>query len=190
MQAQTRRRSYFFRSISHRGSGHQFFLGRSLSYLVSRALAQLKSTRGFTMIELLVVIGIMSILVTAGFSSYTNSQRRGRDARRKTDLETVRQALELYKSDNASYPNISAGTAANLSGATGPLTTPTQYINPTSFPSDPQNASGRYYYYRRNTTTTYDICTRLEVVETSPNSACTSVSCGTPGNCNYGLLQP
>lgn len=141
------------------------------------------------MLEIVIVIAVLGILMSIGVSSYMGSLRRGRDARRKTDLETLRQALELYKSDNNNYPNVSAGDANNLDGVTGPLVSPTQYINENNFPKDPQQSSGKYYYYRRNSTTTYDVCTSLEVTETSPNSACTSVSCGTT-SCNYGMTQP
>lgn len=145
--------------------------------------------RGFTMLEIVIVIALLGILMSVGVSSYTGSLRRGRDARRKTDLETLRQALEIYKSDNNSYPDVSTGNANNLDGATGPLVSPTQYISENNFPKDPQQSTGQYYYYRRNSTSTYDVCASLEVAETSPNTACTSVSCGTTA-CNYGLTQP
>lgn len=60
--------------------------------------------KGFTLIELLVVITIISILLAMGTYSYTNAQRKGRDGKRKADMKTVQQALELYYQDNGAYP--------------------------------------------------------------------------------------
>ncbi len=59
---------------------------------------------GFTMIELLVVTTIMIILTTIALVSYRNATQNSRNAKRKTDVQTVRQALVLYRSDNGCYP--------------------------------------------------------------------------------------
>jgi type II secretion system protein G len=68
-----------------------------------------KIQRAFTLIELLVVISIIGILIALGVASYTTAQRKARDSKRKADLETVRQALVLYRQDNGDYGNISNG---------------------------------------------------------------------------------
>lgn len=63
--------------------------------------------RGFTLIELLVVILIIVILATAGIASYSSATRNARNAKRKNDMEAVKQALILYRQENSSYPNTS-----------------------------------------------------------------------------------
>lgn len=72
-----------------------------------------KSKKGFTLIELLVVATIIVVLSAVGLVSFVNASRTTRDGKRKTDLETVRQALTLYRSDNGDYPSptLGSGTA-------------------------------------------------------------------------------
>lgn len=60
--------------------------------------------KGFSLIELLVVISIMAILVTVSVVSYSNVRRSSRDSRRLADLENLRQALVMYRSDMGCYP--------------------------------------------------------------------------------------
>lgn len=61
---------------------------------------------GFTLIELLVVISIIAILTVAGIVSFSRASMSARDAKRKADLETVRQAMVQYKAnrEDTGYP--------------------------------------------------------------------------------------
>lgn len=72
--------------------------------------------RGFTLIEMLVVIAIISILIGIGINTFTIAQQKARDVRRKADLRSIQVALELYKQDTGVYPVLSA---ANCSGGNG-----------------------------------------------------------------------
>jgi len=65
---------------------------------------KLNATRGFSLIELLVVIAIIGILLAVASVFYTQAQKKGRDAKRKADLKSVQQALELYYETNRKYP--------------------------------------------------------------------------------------
>lgn len=60
--------------------------------------------KGFTLIELMIVISIIAIISAVGISTFNQAQMRGRDAKRKQDLRSVAIALELYKQRNGRYP--------------------------------------------------------------------------------------
>lgn len=76
---------------------------------------------GFTLIELLVTTTIIIILTTLGIVSYRKAMQVSRNGRRKSDLETVRQSLMLYKSENGYFPDVtgtfSSGVVPTLSSA-------------------------------------------------------------------------
>lgn len=65
---------------------------------------------GFTLIELLVVISVISILGGITVQSFSGAQAKARDAQRKSDLKSLRDALELYYNDNKQYPPNSSMT--------------------------------------------------------------------------------
>ncbi len=62
-----------------------------------------KKQRAFTMIELLVSATIIILLTAAGLVSFSQAAISSRNAKRKADLETIRQSLTLYKQDNSYY---------------------------------------------------------------------------------------
>lgn len=61
--------------------------------------------RGFTLIELMVVMAIIVILAGIGVASYTNSIRRSKEAVLKEDLFRMRDALDQYYADKGKYPS-------------------------------------------------------------------------------------
>jgi len=63
-----------------------------------------KEHKGFTFIEILVVVTIMAVLIVAGIVSFASVNKRSRDARRKSDVEQIRSALEMYRADEGHYP--------------------------------------------------------------------------------------
>ncbi len=60
--------------------------------------------QGFTLIEIMVVVGLIGILVTAGAMSFGNSSAQGRDAQRQSDLRNLQQAIETYRNREGRYP--------------------------------------------------------------------------------------
>ena len=61
--------------------------------------------RGFTMIELLVVMTLIVILATMGMTQYKTSQVYAREAVLKEDLFRMRDAIDQYYADKNQYPS-------------------------------------------------------------------------------------
>lgn len=107
-------------------------------------LKHLKKQAGFTLLELLIVIviiGILALIIVPGLAS---GPARARDAQRKGDLRTVKNALETYFNDNNYYPLTQTyGTTTTGLGDILHGTTDADYLK--SWPVDPKN-SGVYVY--------------------------------------------
>lgn len=150
-----------------------------------------QNSRGFTLMELLIVMSIIAIITAIGLVSYAPINKRSRDAKRKSDLEQVRSALEMYRSDNGYYPGSSASFDIMTTALNDSLVVPTPYLP--SIPMDPKSTSTSpvYYYYSplpplgTSPFYSYCICANLE-------SESGSNTCGTtlPAECNYGLKNP
>jgi general secretion pathway protein G len=62
------------------------------------------SRRGFTLIEVLIVITLLVVLASIGMPTYQNSVRRAREATLKEDLFRMRDAIDQYYADKQKYP--------------------------------------------------------------------------------------
>lgn len=62
------------------------------------------SKKGFTLIEVLVVVAIVGILASLVVVGLGGTQARGRDAKRLSDLQQARNGLELYMAKCGYYP--------------------------------------------------------------------------------------
>lgn len=136
-------------------------------------LFSMSKNRGFSLIEVLVVITLISIVSSFAVASYRNSQKNGRDSRRRGDLVALQQAFEQYYIDNELYN----ATCSNM--ATG-------YIQG-SFPVDPIN-SGTNIYSGGCSPTSYCICALLEITGkgNSLDASCDFTGAGTR---NYFCVQ-
>ena len=94
--------------------------------------------RGFTLIELLVVIAIIGILSSIVLASLNSARKKGRDARRVSDVKQLQLALELYYDSTGSYPDgtVYATALADL--------TSNSFIS--ALPSDPSSGTASYGY--------------------------------------------
>jgi general secretion pathway protein G len=64
-----------------------------------------KKNKGFTLVELLVVLSILALLLTLAVPKYFTSIEKAKDATLKQDLNTLRESLDKYYADNGKYPN-------------------------------------------------------------------------------------
>lgn len=64
----------------------------------------MNKTQGFTLIELMLVMAIIGILAVVGLGSYTQAVIKSRDTQRKSDLNQIARAIELYNNDVGRYP--------------------------------------------------------------------------------------
>lgn len=72
--------------------------------------------KGFTIIELLIVIAIIGLLATISIVALNGARKKGRDAARIGNVRQIQTALELYFNDQNAYPINT--TAVILGGAT------------------------------------------------------------------------
>ena len=63
-----------------------------------------RSTEGFTLIELMIVMSLIVVLASVGLTMYTNSQTSAREAVLKEDLFRMRDAIDQYYADKNRYP--------------------------------------------------------------------------------------
>lgn len=76
--------------------------------------------KGFTIVELLVVISIIGLLASIAAVLLTNARKQARDNRRIEDLKQIQTALELYFKDNKQYPLSRKGENNWAGHCTGP----------------------------------------------------------------------
>ena len=156
--------------------------------------------KGFTLIELLVVIAIIGILASFAIASFTSAQQKGRDARRKSDMDAIKKALELMKNDSASasrYPGCDFG----FGGC--PLVDAVNFTNPDmtssyikTVPRDPRG--GNYTYIPgcngNYCATEYTVYACLENLndnqrdddDEGPNDLCSGIE----GRVSYSVKNP
>ena len=67
-------------------------------------IIKMRSQRGFTLVELLIVLSLISILAAMGVVQYRNSVQLGREAVLRRNLFAMRDAIDQYYADKNKYP--------------------------------------------------------------------------------------
>lgn len=147
--------------------------------------------KGFTLIELLIVIAIIGILSALLFANFSGARERSRDAKRKTDLTQIKNALQLYYNDFGRFPDAGAGntiagcgaigtsvcswTSGTTAGSTFSAGNPSNVYMGT-LPGDPQSPT-QQYAYSVDATVDYKITATLENASDT-DSAKSQARCG------------
>lgn len=62
--------------------------------------------KGFTIIELLIVIVVIGILVGLVITTFTGIQQKARNTERETDVKAIHGHLEAFYAQNGKYPTL------------------------------------------------------------------------------------
>jgi general secretion pathway protein G len=108
-----------------------------------------KGQRGFTLIEMMVVVVIIGVLGAIVVPQFMSRPDQAKVTAAKTDIQAIATSLEMYRLDNAYYPSTQQGLEALIHRPTGtpaarnwnaqgylkslpvdPWGTPYQYLNP------------------------------------------------------------
>lgn len=149
-----------------------------------------KATRGFTIVEIAVVIAVVALLATIGVVVYTTIQNDSKRNQAESIVNIVRSALERYYDKNGEYPSANelagGGDGRNLSAAqyqtiAQTLNVPANNLVQTNFKLVPcsvggsactpaANETAQVFYFTRTPT---DVSGNATRVFTSPSSGCT-----------------
>ncbi|MCX6341865.1 MAG: prepilin-type N-terminal cleavage/methylation domain-containing protein, partial [Fimbriimonadales bacterium] len=68
--------------------------------------------KGFTLVELLIVIIIIAVLAAIAIPKFSSSSQRSKESSLRANLKLVRNAIDLFRADTGAFP-------ASLAGLTG-----------------------------------------------------------------------
>lgn len=149
-----------------------------------------KKAKGFTLIELLIVISLIGILTGLAAVNLIGVRGRGRDAERKSDVQSIRSAFELFRADLGGYPTQAQynGVACNALFTGG---SPAQTYM-TALPCDPLNTATRYIYSPAGGAPpqTYTLAICLENSNDSDQNTRTVVAGVCPSTKQYFVANP
>lgn len=145
--------------------------------------SHLSTRKGFTLIELLIVLAIIGTLTSFIMVNFLGARERARDAERKSDMQQMRSAFELYRADQGTYP------PAPLPACGGSLVNGgSTYLQ--KIPCDPMNEDQHVYTYT-TTGTTYSIIACLEnEKDQQKDPVNNSAYCSGTDNWSYTLTNP
>ncbi|MBI3486386.1 type II secretion system protein [Candidatus Daviesbacteria bacterium] len=151
------------------------------------------NNKGFTLIELMVVVVIIAILAIVGITVYSGQQASARDSRRRQDIDSIGNALEAHFNPVANA-NCSSGAAGTYCSIDSNLQA--TWFAAGSVPVDPIGSNGYVYTYTPAGAgtvlyagaSTYVVCAKLENTNGTGNSS-SNTSINTVGPLQYYCRQ-
>ena len=119
-----------------------------------------KSTAGFTLIEILLVVVIIGMLVTIAVVNIGGQSERAKLVSTKRQIDAYKTALGIYELDNGFYPSSGQGLQALISkpgGSPAPARWKGPYLDPPVLRDDPWGQPYIYRYPGERMTHSYDL---------------------------------
>lgn len=105
----------------------------------------MRQARGFTLIELMIVVAVVAVLAAIAVPNYTNYITRSKFAEATSALSNLRIKMEQYYQDNRRYSTTTGGGTCGLPGNNVPTVGDAKYFtfacastNPTASPAGDQ----------------------------------------------------
>lgn len=141
------------------------------------------SNRGFSLIELLVVISIIGVLTAILMSNFIAARDKAKDAQKIQDLTSFKNALRLYYNDHQTYPPTIGSSATSLSGFSAA-------DQAELLKNMPGVAGIGYTYYQRNGGDAFNLCVGLDS-GSGDDDINSQIKCGVGSTdvCNLGVVN-
>lgn len=126
---------------------------------MKRETTYIKTNKGFSLIEIMVVLAIMGLLAAIVAPNVMNALSQGKEKKVRADFTQLETALKMYKMDNGFYPTSDQGLEALVTAPTGspePRSYPAEGYMP-RLPQDPWKFD--YVYLSPGNGRPYDIYT-------------------------------
>lgn len=101
--------------------------------------------KGFTLVELMIVVAILALIAGVTVVLVINSLKDSRDSTRVQEIEAIAEALNYYALDNGNFPCESEGYNGMI-GVGGSIDTVLEDYMAT-VPADPTHDGSDYFYY-------------------------------------------
>lgn len=118
-----------------------------------------KSNKGFSIVELLVVISIIGLLASVALVQIEKARSKARDAQREKNVKVVQDALAIYVASAQNYP---MGENVALTGTDAVSQALINRDAISKIPQDPINTGNYRYIYNSADGSTYSLTYYLE----------------------------
>ena len=118
-----------------------------------------RNQKGFTLVELLIVIAIIGLLMTLALAGLRFAQARARNLQRQNYIRNVSASLEAFNVDNRDYPTVN-DVWSLVDPSNGELA---KYLEgsletPAGLENDSTDVNNNFGYYYNTGTRTYSVC--------------------------------